>query len=438
MTKFQAEDLSHALAKAQALSTRIAAVNEIAIAINRSLNLDEILQTVGRQAKWLLDFDYLSVYLCNSESCRLITLFGADDIDQGAIAATHPILRALKAGQPQLIRDHSECFSSSHASGLVVPLENQRQMLGTINFASTRPNAYTVDDLRIGYLLALQLASTIRNAERFEELNHLNALLEDEKRKTNQLLRNILPLEIADELKQSGKVKPVHYQSASVLFTDFTDFTHLSEHLPPEELVAELDDCFSYFDQIVEKYNLEKLKTIGDSYMCVGGIPTPNKTHAVDAVLAALEMQLFMQLRKESKARRHQPYWDIRIGIHSGPLLAGVIGHKKFAYDVWGNTVNTASRMESDGIPGSVNISRDTFEQVKDFFNFRYRGKIASKNKGVIDMYLVTCIKEKLSIDPGGLLPNDNFFELYLKRYPDGAIATTTYSWLTSFLENLK
>lgn len=428
--------VSYSLAKAQALSSRIAAVNEIALALNRSLNLDEILQTVGKQAKWLLDFEHLSVYLTGSASNdahRFVVLFGpAVRLRQSAIESTGAIGRALKSGQPQLIRDHSDAFVSAHSSGIVIPLENQRQMLGTINFASIQTGAYTIDDLRIGYLLALQLASAIGNAERFEELNRLNTLLEDEKRKSDQLLLNILPQEIATELKRFGKVKPVYYESASVLFTDFKDFTSLSETMTPEELVTELDDCFSYFDRVVEKYNLEKLKTIGDSYMCAGGIPTPSRSHAIDAVLAAIEMQIFMYLRKAQKARNRQPCWDIRIGIHSGPLLAGVIGHKKFAYDVWGDTVNTASRMESSGIPGRVNISRSTFNLIREFFKFEYRGKVAAKNKGDIDMYLVTGIKEELAIDPGGLLPNDDFFKLYLAIHPEKVSTPSFYQWVSS------
>lgn len=295
----------------------------------------------------------------------------------------------------------------------MIPLECDRQILGTINFASITPKTYNQEDLRIGYLLAVQLSAAIRNAERFEELNRLYLELEEEKRKSDELLLNILPTDIASELKQTGTVKPVFYESASVLFTDFKNFTQLSEQLTPQELVDELDYCFSCFDQFIEAHNLEKLKTIGDSYMCVGGIPVPNKTHAIDTVLAAINIRAFMQWRKQEKVFLNYPYWDIRIGIHSGPLLAGVIGHKKFAYDVWGDTVNTASRMESSGIPGSINISQNTFELVKDFFAVEYRGKVSAKNKGDIDMYLVTKIKDGLSLDPTGLLPNELFNELY-------------------------
>ncbi len=411
------------LSEVQALSSRIAAVNEIANAINRSLNLDEILRVVGKQAKWLLDFKHCSVCLYGYDgSCRLITLFGPPVACSSCVfPGDNPISRALKTGQPQLNpKDYTSTFLDAYTSQIIIPLESEKQVIGSINFATTSPTVYTHEDLRIGYLLALQVSAAIRNAKHFEEMNlllaemnQLYSQLHAERRKSEELLLNTLPRKIAEELKQTGKVKPVYYQSASILFTDFKDFTKLAEQLTPEELVEELDYCFSSFDMIIEAHNLEKLKTIGDSYMCVGGIPTPNPTHAIDAVLAALQIQAFMGWRRQEKIQNNQPYWEIRIGIHSGLLLAGVIGKKKFTYDVWGDAVNIASRMESSSLPGAINISQSTFELVKDFFYCEYRGKIAVKNKGDIDMYFVNGIKKHLSLDPLGLLPNDDFNALY-------------------------
>ncbi len=433
------------LAEVQALSTRISAVNEIATAINKSLDLEEILRIVGKQAKWLLDFQHLSVYICSKDACHFVTLFGSPvEFDECTLTETHLIHRAMKTRQPQLKRDDTTSTTSSqlpacldaYPSQIIIPLESDRHVMGTINFATKSPNAYTHDDLRIGYLLALQLSSAIRNAERFNELNRLYQELDTEKQKSEKLLLNVLPQKIADELKQSGKVKPTYYESTSVLFTDFKNFTQITEKLSPEELVEELDYCFSYFDRVINKYNLEKLKTIGDSYMCVGGIPTPNQTHAIDTVLAALEIQTFMYLRKAQKAYHNQPYWDIRIGIHSGPLLAGVIGCNKFAYDVWGDTVNTASRMESSGIPGRTNISASTYELIKDIFNCEYRGKVLAKHKGLVDMYLVKGIKETLAIDPLGLLPNDDFLEVYFAKVASVAKTTSFYQWASSMSSN--
>lgn len=414
------------LTEVQALSSRIAAVNEIANAINRSLNLDEILRIVGKQAKWLLDFKHCSVCLQNHDgSYRLVTLFGSSvECDSSIFSEDNPITRTLKTGQAQLNpKDTTTTFLNAYTSHIIIPLEIETRVIGSINFATAPPTTYNHEDLRIGYLLALQVSAAIRNAKQFEEMNllfaemhQLYAQLHAERRKSDELLLNVLPQKIADELKQTGKVKPVSYESASVLFTDFKDFTKLAEQLSPEALVDELDYCFSYFDMVVQTYNLEKLKTIGDSYMCVGGIPTPTSTHAIDAVLAALHIQSFMRWRKHEKVIRHEPYWEIRLGIHSGPLIAGVIGKQKFTYDVWGDAVNTASRLESSSLPGCINISQSTFELVKDFFDCDYRGKVTAKNKGEIDMYFVNGIKENLALDPSGLLPNDKFDALYLDK----------------------
>lgn len=381
------------LAEAQSFSTRIAAVNEIATAINRSLDIDLIFRAVSKQAKWLLDFEYCSICLHSTNSCT--TLFGkAISLDITTLPENGPIKKAVKTGQPQLIQEgFAAGVLSGYASQIIIPLTSEGQILGTIIFATTKPHSYNREDVRIGYLLALQLSSAIRNAERFKEINRLYSELDAEKQKSDKLLLNVLPVEIANELKIYGKVEPVYYESVSVVFTDFKGFTQLAEKMTPRELVDELDFCFSYFDRVVDKYGLEKLKTIGDSYMCASGIPKPHPTHAFDAVLAALEILQFMELRKKHKFYENTPYWDIRIGIHSGPILAGVIGNNKFSYDVWGDTVNTASRMESSGVPGDVNISQATFELVKDFFECEHRGKILAKNKGELDMYLVRGLK---------------------------------------------
>ncbi|MDX1959656.1 MAG: adenylate/guanylate cyclase domain-containing protein [Leptospiraceae bacterium] len=229
--------------------------------------------------------------------------------------------------------------------------------------------------------------------------------------KANKLLLNILPSSIAEELKETGLTQPVHYESASVLFTDFKGFTVIAQAMSPSELIQELDRCFSYFDQVCEKYGLEKLKTIGDAYMCAGGLPKSNKTHAIDVTLAALEMQSFMNQMKEIKAAQHLPYWEIRLGIHTGPLVAGVIGEKKFAYDIWGDTVNTASRMESSGTPGKVNISSQTYHIINPYFDCTHRGKIQAKNKGEIDMYYVDGIKPEFSREQDGRTPNEAFLQ---------------------------
>ncbi|MBK8397727.1 MAG: response regulator [Leptospiraceae bacterium] len=225
------------------------------------------------------------------------------------------------------------------------------------------------------------------------ELKKLNKSLDNSKKETEELLLNILPKPIARELRKTGKTKPVFYESASILFTDFKGFTKLSEKFSTEELIHQLDQFFSYFDSVMQMYKIEKIKTIGDAYMCVSGIPEPDPNHAINIIKAGLELADYMTIVNTLNAQKNIPPWEIRIGVHSGPLVAGVVGTKKFCYDVWGDSVNVASRMESSGFPGRVNVSGYTYELVKDQFECEYRGKIEAKNKGEIDMYFVNSVK---------------------------------------------
>jgi adenylate cyclase len=242
----------------------------------------------------------------------------------------------------------------------------------------------------VGILLLLLAGGLFH---RYNYTRKTNQIIEKEKGRSEKLLLNILPHETAEELKEKGSATPKHYDMVSVLFTDFKGFTTIAEKLSPHELVEELNQCFLGFDHIIDKHNLEKIKTIGDAYMCAGGIPAENTTNPVDVVKAGLEIKKYMEDLKKEKEAKGEGYWEIRIGIHTGPVIAGVVGKNKFAYDIWGDAVNTASRMESSGIPGVVNISGATYELVKEHFNCTHRGKIAAKNKGEIDMYIVESLK---------------------------------------------
>ncbi len=216
------------------------------------------------------------------------------------------------------------------------------------------------------------------------------------KKRSDELLLNILPEETAEELKETGTAKAKSFDQVTVMFTDFKNFTQASELLSAEELVEEINVCYSEFDRIITKYGIEKIKTIGDSYMCAGGIPVTNATHPVDVVKAGLEMQAFIASNKEARIARGEPFFDLRLGVHTGPVVAGIVGIKKFAYDIWGDTVNTASRMESSGEIGKVNVSGFTYELIKDHFKCSHRGKIEAKNKGQIDMYFVESINDSV------------------------------------------
>lgn len=217
----------------------------------------------------------------------------------------------------------------------------------------------------------------------------LNKVLDKQKVEIEGLLLNILPAEVAEELQKTGVATPRYYEKATVLFTDFKNFSQLADDLSPQQVVTELDECFVAFDDIIEKYNLEKIKTIGDSYMCAGGIPTEDDDHVINIIKASLEIQEFTRDRNQKRILLNLPPWDIRIGVNTGPLVAGVVGKKKYAYDIWGGTVNVASRMESNGEAGRVNISAATYEFIKDKYACTHRGKIYAKNIGDIDMYFV-------------------------------------------------
>ncbi len=210
-----------------------------------------------------------------------------------------------------------------------------------------------------------------------------------EKRRSDELLLNILPEETAEELKDKGSAEAKSYDLVTVMFTDFKDFTQASERMEAKELVKEINHCYSEFDKIIESHNIEKIKTIGDSYMCAGGLPVVNKTNAVDVVKAAIEIQKFMHRHKEEREKSNLSFFQIRIGIHTGSVVAGIVGIRKFAYDIWGDTVNIASRMESSGEAGKINISGSTYALIKDKFTCVHRGKIEAKNKGQIEMYFV-------------------------------------------------
>ena len=218
--------------------------------------------------------------------------------------------------------------------------------------------------------------------------------VEEERRKADSLLLNVLPEYVARELKESGHVTPRHFSIATVLFADLAGFSKLSQGLTPKEIVDELTQLFVEFDFILERNNMEKIKTIGDGYMAAGGLPLPNSSNPVDGVRAGLEMIESLKKIKEKNEKSGKPAWEVRIGIHTGDLVAGVIGKNKFVYDIWGATVNAASRMESAGEAGKVNISGITYQLVKDKFDCVRRGNIEVKNMGKMDMYFVEGIKK--------------------------------------------
>ncbi len=246
----------------------------------------------------------------------------------------------------------------------------------------------------IGFILVVLLAGVLLNGYRLKlkannELEVRNEIILHEKERAEKLLLNILPLAVANELKETGASVAKDYESVTVMFTDFQDFTLVGEKMSPQELVSEIDFYFKAFDKIISQYRIEKIKTIGDAYMCASGIPGTFPEHAVEMVNAAIAIRDFIDKTKQERIKDGKPFFEIRIGINTGPLVAGVVGSTKFSYDIWGDSVNLASRMESNSKTGKINISSSTYELVKNKFACSYRGKIEAKNKGEVDMYFV-------------------------------------------------
>jgi len=256
-----------------------------------------------------------------------------------------------------------------------------------LQIVQTKRQKFAKNAFMIGLFLAFIIAALIYRSYRDKVKTHI--LVDRQKNEIEHLLLNVLPKEVAKELQLTGRATPRHYKSVAVMFTDFRGFTLLTDHMSPDELVAELDACFNVFDEIIAKHKLEKIKTIGDSYMCAGGIPVEDEMYVLKIVKAGLEIQQYIADNNERRLEKGLEPWYLRIGIHVGPVVAGVVGKMKYAYDIWGSTVNIASRMESNGEPGKVNISSSTYELIKHYYECTHRGKISAKNVGEIDMYFI-------------------------------------------------
>ncbi|MBB4078980.1 putative ATPase/class 3 adenylate cyclase/putative methionine-R-sulfoxide reductase with GAF domain [Lewinella aquimaris] len=324
-------------------------------------------------------------------------------VEQSDLVAQSVVEFVSRTRRPVVIDDaanderfaHDPHLSSEKSrSVLCLPFVNQGKFVGILYLENKlATGVFTPERIDLLALLSGQIAISIDNALLYENLEEKvrerTEELAVEKAKSDDLLLNILPQETAEELKQFGRTVPRRFDSVTVMFTDFKGFTYHAEGMTAEELVSSIDVYFRAFDEIIGRHNIEKIKTIGDAYMCVGGLPTPNDTHAVDMVNAAIEIQAWTVAQSREQKALGLPHFELRIGLHSGPVVAGVVGQKKFAYDIWGDTVNTAARMESSGIPGKINISGTTRDLIAHRFNCVHRGKVAAKNKGEIDMYFV-------------------------------------------------
>jgi len=403
-------------------------LNQLIKNLNEDLNLEMIMDKVFHYVKTNYNIDYYGLGVLDKTGNNLVPIISK--VPDFVSAKEKVQLGNILIPVQQEVGTHSLAFSHKRPiyaqrirksalspeedylhqllkfeSLIVIPLILHNKPIGFLDLYNLGKLKISKEEITYLSILGEQLAGIIYSSNLYNEV-------QQERQKSDKLLENILPKKIAEELKKTDSVKPQLIESATVLFTDFVGFTQISERLTPEELISELDGCFSQFDEVVAHNNLEKLKTIGDAYMCAGGLPVPNNTHVIDVCLAAMEFRSFMLQMGEIKKALSLPFWELRIGIHTGPVTAGVIGNNKFTYDIWGDTANTASRMESSGEKGKINISNETYEYIKDFFVCEFRGKINAKGKGNVDMYFLLRLKPEYSIDNDGLVPNSDFITM--------------------------
>jgi adenylate cyclase len=257
--------------------------------------------------------------------------------------------------------------------------------------------------------LELRRQLLVRN-EMLRELERARDRAVAEKAESEQLLLNILPPTIAAELKTNGRVQPRFFDAATVILIDFTGFTRLVETMEPASVIDQLDQHFTRFDDIMANHRLEKLKTIGDAYLAVGSVPEPNRSHAMDASLAALQVLDHLARLNRQREKLRLPAWQVRIGINTGPVIAGVVGKHKFTYDIWGNTVNIAQRVEAAGVPGRISIAESTWQHIKTRFETDARGAVEVKHQGLVNMYYLNRIRPEFASDSAGIMPNDRFW----------------------------
>jgi class 3 adenylate cyclase len=347
-------------------------------------------------------------------------LLASESLQATVWIAIHQCIRIFGASGAAFYLQSSAEFHRAGESGAI--LEDTLRATAVSGVLSTAPPAnISILPVRVGHEVvgSFGLCGAILSETVLKSVAALLAVVLErvragervaqEKRVSEKLLLNILPADVADELRAKGIVSPKYFEDVTILFTDFVGFTVSTEKMAAEELVALLHDYFTAFDRIVERYRLEKMKTIGDSYMCLSGLPMRNPAHPVDTVMAALEMLHAV----EERQRPDRPWqWKVRIGIHTGPVIAGVVGINKFAFDIWGDTVNYSSRMESSGQANRVNLSERTYSRVKDFFECEYRGKVLTKEKREVDMYFVNGILPSLLNGSSEIIP-----PAFVRRY---------------------
>jgi class 3 adenylate cyclase len=288
-------------------------------------------------------------------------------------------------------------------------ITSEGHALGTLCVMDFQPRQLSFEQLDALRRLSRQLLTQLNLRRQLADLDQARSELATEKARADTLLTNLLPASIADELKHNGKVAPRYIPAATIMFADIKSFTVLAERMAPAQLIDLLDQYFSIFDEIIGRHGLEKVKTIGDAYMAVAGVTGSSRLHAVDASLAALEIQAAMQRMKSQRERSRLPALEARIGLHSGPVISGVIGKHRLTFDIWGDAVNTAHLMEANGESGRVNISDSVAGQLGALFELDPRGGVNAKHKGALRMHFLNRLKPEFARDPEGRMPNERF-----------------------------
>lgn len=288
-------------------------------------------------------------------------------------------------------------------------ITSEGHALGTLCVMDFQPRELSFEQLDALRRLSRQLLTQLDLRRRLADLDQVQAEVVAEKARADALLTNMLPASIAEEIKRNGKVAPRYIPMATIMFADIKAFTLLTEQMAPAQLIDLLDQYFSMFDEIIARHRLEKVKTVGDAYMAVAGVPDSNRQHAIDACLAALELQTAIQRMKLQRERSRLPALEARIGLHSGPVISGVIGKRRLTFDIWGDAVNTAALMESNGAPGRVNLSDSVASQVGTLFELEPRGAIDAKHKGALKMHYLNRLKPEFARDAEGRMPNERF-----------------------------
>jgi PAS domain S-box-containing protein len=400
----------------QKLKDKSNQLNDISSAISKAGNSVVVINTNGK-ISWVNE-GFKRLYECSLD--EFIHKYGNNLFSPDTNATTYNAMMHCKEHGEYVIYDSTWItpngntkFIQTTLTPIFDPLNNFSHIVAIETDITELKNIEQTLEEKHEHLLTitenLENANTVLEKQQ-EEIQKQSKALEEEKLKSENLLKNILPWEVAYSLQRKGVYKPKKFKEVSVMFTDFVGFSKVSvSYEDIDEFLNVLGSYFEAFDEITSQRFIEKIKTIGDSYMCVGGLPRTNRSHPFDTVLAALEIQRYAKAMAEMAKEENKPIWNLRIGIHSGSVIAGVIGKHKFAYDIWGDTVNIASRMETACESGKVNISETTYANIKDYFICTSRGKIPAKNIGEIEMYFVERIKPEFSEDGEGLIPNAAF-----------------------------